>query len=848
MNLSKVVRQVNAHVKDVPLNPSPTSDEARKRALGILSHIAALSPTHRAVIAAEVKAALVVRLVDQQIARDVELQLVGALLQDTSLGTPTARQYDRVWMSTVTGHDFQQSSPLDESVTRTCDAQVADQLPTTFASRDCAARHATQRILDDFLQSSSTVFIMSGRSGTGKSWALYDWATRVLAGRIRLLTSGLRVTDQSTLQSHIANALRQFSSQTLPDSALFTKFTQPAGSNLGPPILIIDDLRPSIDRPADYARGIARLVDDARRTGVKLVISCQSDLSRSLRPFRDVSPGLVFRAEGRAVSNDEQLIESFSVSDFTDDELRDAIHRALQPNVTDSVYSRMRDPFYAHLRHPYSLGALLSELGGCKDSEILQTIDGAVVSVLDKRIDTKLAQASRHASLEISELREVVNEVMRLKWQNHDAESSRMMLTKAVHTTFGDLGTTALDALQVCGLFLSGPVVAFAEAPLGARLMARWLHTTGQSFGDVGGKLRWELDHELVAQLVATADDPVRFGAQFVHRSDEWIPAVAEGLMLGDPEDSRVVALFVAMARREHNGWSAADAFGRYSLRSQVARKDLLKRLVSVNDDDRGLAGRALWTVGPLAPDQAVRAVRAYFRLAARRFKELKHELGKLKDLRSLRQQAARALGILGSIDGRHAGELVLSFLPTLRPLIDDSNIPIRQDEVAFIRTDPLVENFDQIDALASVHADKPRFAQILAALKSPDVATRLHAVNGLFLVSRNLPGAIHDSLLNRLSAEQYSPILADLLWSSYGVAKREPSAVLTALEKNQTHLFIDYEPAGAALSLLEALGNTDASRVHALIPTSFAHLPSEPQALLVELLIATRIRCEGAG
>ncbi|MFO0818290.1 MAG: hypothetical protein U1A77_10140 [Pirellulales bacterium] len=838
--LSKVVRSIGKLLKSTNSASKLKASTIRKRVLEVLQQITACQPTHREVLAAQITCVLVSAVSDQQLAKDIERLLLGAILQNTALGKPTACRYDRQWIREVSGHEFGRSWPLFESAQLGCDAQVNSALPPNFDVVQAVERREAMALLTEFLSSSSTLFVLSGRSGTGKSWVLSDFARRGLGGQIRVWLTGLHFSEHSTLQSCVASALRAVASPAMTDPVLLRKFVAAGNSRFGPPLLILDDLKPSAERPRDFARAVGRLVDDARNAGVKVLISCQSDLIQNLHPFRDVGSDCFFRREQQGPVND--TTPSYAIGEFSDDELKAALYRRLKPEVAESLYLRVQDPAYAAIRNPYHLGSVLSATTADQAS-VIDALSTALVTILDRRISMKLDEVARYSSLSASDLNEIMSSVVDTLWVGRTRTITRLELRRQLEQKYGDLGPLALDTLGSCGVLSPESNVTFSEAPFGARLTAKFLHATTGSTNDLVAQLRGDTDHDVVVQLIATASDPVSLAAKLTDHNNEWIAAAAEGLQYADPGDRRAVALLVALARREES-WTSADTLGRFSLRSKVARRALTRRFVSHNSDDRQLGQRAFWTIAALAPERSIRAADTRIRLERRRLKSLMSSSARDGELVNIRNETAQALGVLGNIDSRHAAEKVLRFLPKCESLTGDSNRRLREDRFSFFCSDPVVESFDEVQALACAYANHNRFQSIIAGLESEDEVSRIRAVHALHLVAHHMPEAVEQSIIKRLSAETSPAHLSGLLWSAYRIAERAPADVLKALAANTSRIWATYETAATSLSLLETIGESRPLDIESLLPGDFPDFSREGRALLAELVVACQSRC----
>jgi hypothetical protein len=423
--LDTIVGHMARKLADVWPGIPLSKETVKERATEVLRTIAQCEAMSQRVLEAEISEELAFRFVDRQVALTIQRQLIGALLPDTAQGPEQARSYDRSWMSSVTGHDFLRTCPLEQSVAHACDVQVTSRLPHEFSVDEYAPRTRTVCMLEEFLHSPAPIFILAGRSGTGKSWILAHWACESTSGRARLLIPGHLFTKSSSLVSLIADELRPLTSLVTDDQTLFQKAARPALSNtFGPFVVVLDDVQPSYRDPPEFARAVAALVDDAKKYGIKLILSCQTNVLRNLKPFSYLRPADIFQPEAPAAlppTDPPAPIASYVLDVFTDGELREAVSRRVDPGRVERVLLRLRAPAFALLRNPYMLDVFFTDAKHAPLEASDDLPSDRVLSLLDHRIESLLNKASTICGLEIHEVRQVLSYVTELLWKQSDA-------------------------------------------------------------------------------------------------------------------------------------------------------------------------------------------------------------------------------------------------------------------------------------------------------------------------------------------------------------------------------------------------------------------------------------------
>lgn len=854
--LDMIVEKVGKKLANSCLGSSLSHTTIKDRAIEILRALAQCETLPQRVLRAEIAAELAFGLVDRQVASAAQQQLIGALLQDTAQGPERARGYDCHWMRSVTGHDFLSVRPLDDSVAHGCDAQVATRLPRTFSAASYTPRTQPLSMLEKFLHAPEPVFLLTGHSGTGKSWLLAHWASATLSGRARLLIPGDRLREHTSLVSFIADELRPLTALVADDQTLFQKVAFAALSNtFGPFVVILDNVQPFYDNPAKFAHMVATLVDDAKRHHIKLLLACQTDVHRNLKLSAHLNADDVFQMNtddvfqtasyGETVSDIRQgntvPLESAAsciLEGFTDAELQEAIRQRTEPGRVEQLFLRLRDPSVVLLRNPYMLNVFCTESQHLSPAAADHIPLDTLLSLLDSHIDRRLGVTSACCGLELSEVREVLSHVTDMLWKQSTPGMYRGRLYTEIESQFADIGRRVLDALFVSGVLSVDIQVQFSERQIAARLYAHRLRQYSEDSTLLLPQIRVERDYDVVVHLLTLVEDPIKLAICLETVDPRWIPALAEGLAYCKPTDQRLQAALLALARRERESWTATDALGQFSLRSRHGWKELLRRFLSWEPEDRALAERSLWSVVKFAPERVARAMQLWYRVHRGVI-----QAGKGDD--PMRYEMARTLRTVTGIDSKVAATHILK---RVRGVTSIATAGLRthsdKERLRFVLRDPLLRVYDRVRVVASAYADDEGFRQFLADLEASDVVTRTRAVNALESIGRIFPERVQPHICSRLQKEQEPSLLARILWASGHLVEQVPEMILDAIETNGPAFWKAYESSATALALLERLARSHPDRVLRLVPSVWDNWAEELLLLLQELIILCQVRC----
>ncbi|MBA4020178.1 MAG: hypothetical protein C0483_23705, partial [Pirellula sp.] len=818
------------------LGSGPTKELIFDRLLAVLRAMAECRPISRREIYAESLAELAYLFTDRQIAYQALNQLVGRMLQDAGSNGQEPRVYDQEWLASTTGRGAAASLPFDESAASGCDAQVRARFPIGFTRERLVQRQAGLRQIDDFVKSPDSIFILSGRSGTGKSWLVTDWAHSTAHGRARLLVPGRMVIPGTSLIQLIAGEMRSLTSSVNDDLTLFHRIVKPAGfPTFGPLVLVLDDVRADFSRRSEFVAQLSQLVEDGQKYGIKFLITCQSDVLKSIGPYLHRTFG-VFSPERERTSGVDS--GSYSLEEFTDDELGAYVGMRAEGDNAERILHRLRDPRFLEFHNPYALDLVFDELMQDPRAPIIDVPATLFAKCYRERIERQSAAAAVLCGYGANDVSLIVKEIAAVLWTRRSETVTYLQLCHAITSHFSQASQPVLEALRSDGLIDVSIAIQFSDAKIAARLFAEHLLENTSSFPEMIAQLRIERDHDIVVQMCALSDDPCSLVTAISKADRQWSPALAEGLERCDPNDRRIIATLLALSRHEDGNWPVIDSFGRFAIRSKTGRKELLRLFLSHHEDERYFAERALWHIGPFVPEFLARAMRLRFRLTRRSPKDDKKRI-------SWRRQLARALSVAARIDSRYAASCISPILELIEQTIAEElkrEIPDRR--LDFALRDKLLGEFDQISALVAAYVDAAEWARFIADLKSTEVVVRTRAVNALELVGRVLHARIQSEMCAAIASELNPTLLARVLWNSFRLAKSTSTQVLAAIATNLGVCVSSYESLAATLGLLEVLAESRPTEVRVLLASLTNELSEEERLLVSEIELVCAIRC----
>jgi len=845
--LDKVIADVQRLCREVG-EPVPTRDEVRALAREVLAQLHDTVPTSQRALQAEIERDLYRLYNDQATVRDIKAALLGTLLDDVAAGPSAAREYDQAWVERASPLPLLNRGVLDDDVVAACDRALETAAPHDWGSSPCAPREEMLAALNRFLLDPSPLFVLTGGTGMGMSWGVFDWATRVLAGRVRLMVAGDTLDPTASVAGLVVGALRPLTTARWPDEEFLRRVQAAAiGVDRGPLVVIVDGVRaPAIGEQERLGRAVARLAADCRRAGVKLILTCHAHVWALNRLAAYVPPNDLFllnplpASSGYgAMGEDADRFDaraSFALDGLHPDEIAEIVGSRFDADIAARIAPQLSAPEFVPLRTPYLLDLYLREfetnLSGTGQTPPLPDVD----QMLDGHITRTLFRVARAVQARPEAVRAAFEILVQDLWAAR-LTASGLDYPTAIDSLDRHLrhrGEVAFDALIKEGLLTPAGPLVLAEPTVTARLFAREMQRC-LATGDVAfGELHLEVDSDVVVALLRAAADPIAYAESLLELDERWLRAVVGGLAQCSPDDMRILAFLTVLSRPDLDSTQlsrrvACEALGTLASRGARAFRWVARMYLDDREVERYRGGQALATTLNLASAQVGEIMR--IRLA-----------GVAADVQRVAVQR---------------DQLDVNLTEALEPLYDvQHTAPARVVHEMLAIAEPLAAEIASADAEWTIDTVRGHLAlvlgdteidRLLGDLRSPVGITRARAALALRPVAFQRSERVRDDLCDALSRETDPTVMTRLLWTAYRLSNSDPDALLDAIAAGRV---VDWQTplpvsvAALALLLLGALASRRPKRVCALLPTHLVAFSPEARAILAEPLAYAWWRC----
>jgi hypothetical protein len=506
-HLDRIVASVDERVAN-EFGTRPADAVVRDLALRILKTLCDTEPVALAALKGEIEAELAYVWPNRNAVRGKANLLLGALLDDAADGPGRGKVYDVKWVNEVAGPGLKSEKPFDRDEGLACDTAVARNLPSNWNSAHCASRTRLQPLLNQFLAAGESLFVLLGRGGTGKTWAVASWGTNDLARRIRIFLHASAVDSTQTLDGVVATALSPLTGAVLKDEEYLHRFRAAAAGQGGPPaVVVIDDLQVSQPTAELFRRQLARLMRRAREAGVKLVITCQTEIWEVYQLWRDIPSAEIFSLD--PISSGQRRRSSFVLDDFSPDERTEAVSRRLPASRGAQASLQLRAPGLATLRNPYVLALYVDQHGQNLGSPTTAPDPFVVDDLLRHRVRGQVQDAAALLGTAPDAVEAALAALVARVWTERPAPLAHADAVRTLLVQLPDQGKDGLDALQRVGVVTIQGGVRFAEEPAGNHLLAAHLSARAERGEDISSLLVPDRDSEVAAALIRSSADPV---------------------------------------------------------------------------------------------------------------------------------------------------------------------------------------------------------------------------------------------------------------------------------------------------------------------------------------------------
>jgi len=837
----------------------PDYTELRQLALELLKFLASAQPVKLPQLQDEILNQLRTEYYDEGTAREVAFSLRGALVYDASKRPDAAAgdvtKYDAQWLSKVSAYRKKAIGLLLADPPFACKQTIDTAAPDDWNPSRFASRPILEDQLQEFVRGYPTLFVLLGSSGAGKSWAITDWCTRGLDGRIRLLVRGADLSRFHDLAPLLQAYLGPMTERNWQPHHFVEWFSAESKSReLGPPVLVVDDLQVS-GRSANCTRqDLNRLLRQCRERGIKLVVTCQeqvwitNDLGAAVFVDDLFMPALTdSNVAGRADDgriDEEAVVPSANPASQEDDrrsmhhysarladldavDLRGILGQLLPDGPAADLALRLEDPLYGLLRNPYLLTLYLNG-SGADTGDRPPSVD----TLLDRRLQDLLRPLAQELNWSGADVEEALDPLWEALWTEREGALSSPAAARVLASVFPSRpGEAVLSALRQSGVLTVTAPIAIAEPLVGERLFARRL---AARFPDSGARGLVDALHPstdvgtALALLRGAVSEPTRLARSLVQRDATWLSTVTAGLAQGSTEDYSVLALLSVLARPRAPRLvepDACDALGRLAARGHRARQWVEGMYLNARPFERLRGERALRAIMRLAPSVVAAMVRTRLDIALPM--PAFHATDREKRSKWLKGALDPLVGVKDEIGARVVAQ-ILDELP------------------AGLRDDPILrEDVFEGRAAATLEASRVDIGRVLQQLHSENKQERIDAAKMARTIVPERPNAARDAIITSIREEQDPDVLLLVMWAAYHVMDVAADELMAALESRRW--FEMPEPslsAALALALAADLASRFPHRVFQFLPRALDGCKPERRALLTEIFAYAWWQC----
>jgi hypothetical protein len=809
-----------------------TRAKVEQFALTILRVLADTEPLHFATLKAEIETELALAVPDRASVHRIASTLIGAMLDDAGQG-PTGRVYDSDWLNQEAETPILSDKIFDVDVISACDQSVAsatEQLgASAFHAEKCTPRSGLWRSLNRFLSTQETVFVLIGRSGSGKSWSVADWLRTVLAGRVRLYISGRELRPDADIYDLAAQQLGRLTMRDWSSKAMMEKLKAAAdATDRGPLLFAIDDLRVTAGTAEHYQTALARLVHEARQLKAKLLITCQTEMWESFGLHRYLPRNELYAGQEVGASdtgtNTGHCRMSHVLGQFTPDEFEDAVEKRLPSDRLSMVLNQLRNPSYALLRSPYLLDLYLEQTVSqfTKPGQPLETVD--IDKLLAAAIVQRVEKISCEFQTDATSINVAIEAMTDVLWERRRQETPTSFIVRTLDEAIPDLGQQLLAALRRAGILAASSPVTWADDLTADHLYAvRFIGRFARKLTELEN-LDPELDSNVIEAIVRISKDGVDLANRLLENNERFRSAVAKGLASRSVVDSRAALMLCATVRPTDdyiaNG-AGCDALGTFAALSsrrpacRIAWRHTMQLFLSGDPREAFRGACALRAAFVCIPQRVARIVRI----------KIVRELGITGRRRREAGKAIRTSLIpVTMVTHRQAADFAVGLLEWVRPQIE--SLPDEEAEEVI----PVLNEIRGRAALVHGH----QTIDILAKeLSSDDRIIRLRAAEAIREVVFEEPGLVLQPICDQLAIEVDPDVSLRLLWASYPLLSIAPDRWLSSFSSNPISWWSHPVPAGPALAMLGLVAEHRPREVARLLPTDLNDLPIWVRACL---------------
>lgn len=835
--ISEVIAAVQRRVAAAG-HSEPDRAEVVERAREVVGQLHLTTPVYEAAMEAEVERDLTLLYPDVGTVRQIKGTLMAAILKDVAGGPSTARAYGQDWLAQPGVPSLRRRGMLDDDPSGACVEAINDWgvRPRDWDPERAVRRSGLHDVLDRFLAAPEPLLVVTTDAGAGVSWALYDWALRALAGRVRLIVPGADFDATRRLAELVAGRLRRFfDAPWNPDQFLARLRAAAIRAGHGPFVLIVDGIpAPAAGDRARLSRDIARLVDECRSSDIKLVLTCHRHVWEANELGADIPLDALFlplapspplgldEAAPRREQGTVERLTSVVLDDLTSDEVTGMLVRNLPADAADAADAALQEPAFRSLRNVSLLARYISLYRDTLERKEQPPVP-VVDALLDESVDRLTRAVARGTRLRHDSIKRALTDLVGTMWAARARGLDYNYAIDSLESVVPGQSKEIYDSFVDAGLLTPTGATMLADAAVAERLYARGLLQRYADGADALSELRIDMDGGVTAAILRGADDPIPVAEALLTRDDRWLAAVADGLAHCRSDDRRILALLTVLTRPKPGSGrivqrAAVRALGTLAARNSRAYRWVEDMYLGEREIDAHRGAQALGAAFDFIPQQVESTMQ--------------------KRLNQLLSPSGRAA----------SGEREKPFLQALTPLYDVKHRAAARVAARVLAASVPLAGRDE-DAqwtLATIRGNvaliggEDALVEILAELKSPDPVTRMRAAQALRPAAFQRPELVCKGLCDALQVEADPIVIIRLLWTIYRLGVSNPDAVLDALKYSPAvHWDAPSTPSTTALALLTlaVCALERPSRALALLPQRLDALSAEARAVLTEPL-----------
>ena len=340
-----------------------TLNEVRTVARSVMQQIADSPRIRQEDLELRIDLAIAQRGFDAEQSRAVRQAIIGAVSREAAPKELKGVTVDREWVAKETGYEHLAVPALVQSPIEASSCQVRSIVQQDWKQDLCVDRPDLHEALEQFKASDRPLFVITGESGTGKTWGMAYEAVVASDDRIRALLPADVVIEKGLVNA-LADEFRPYAHAQTTSEEIVRHLTNGAATlGRGPTVVYVDDLG-VYETALQDANRLHQIARDADAQGIKVVISMRYGVWHRLSRVSTLRGVAYLRSQAEG----QEPKPSFEMPSLDEDELAEYVRRRRpQGEPTETLIRWLQQPGQGALRrgtshagngsdHPYRLG------------------------------------------------------------------------------------------------------------------------------------------------------------------------------------------------------------------------------------------------------------------------------------------------------------------------------------------------------------------------------------------------------------------------------------------------------------------------------------------------------------